>query len=492
MFDVLYLVFCAAAWGIVAYKVRAWLRDRRNVDLGLLSTMTAGVATVFLFSAPSFYRWFDRLAGVANLSIVVIYTAVVVFASGAWVLLLRWTGRAGEAARRTAAAGAGTGAAAGDGTGTSRGATDAAREQPAGQPEGRGEGRAEGPAAGRGEGQAAGGARARETAGEAGGGGRERGTAGREAERTAAARARIAVRARLVVTGIGAVWTVAVGCFAFGRPDAVEHPRDFSTAYTSEPGVVAFLVLYLAIFAISLAALGRLCRTYAAALGATWLGRGLRVIAAGCWLGLLYCACKLAGFAGSWAGLDMYPVSNGIAPLSASVAALLVIGGFAVPAAGPRVSAWRRLRKLHALWRDVTAHAPEVTMGHSRWAAWWPLADQEWRANRQMAEIRDVQRGIRTYVDAAVIDIARDKGRAAALDEAHTTALIEAAALRRGLANQAVGRVPPYDAESAVLTVSTELAQEHAHLVRVASVYRLPLVDDVLAAVRDYRETTRT
>ena len=28
MFDALYLAFCAAAWGIVAYKVRAWLRDR--------------------------------------------------------------------------------------------------------------------------------------------------------------------------------------------------------------------------------------------------------------------------------------------------------------------------------------------------------------------------------------------------------------------------------------------------------------------------------
>lgn len=429
MFDALYLAFCAVAWGIVAYKVRAWLRDRRNVDLALLSVMTAGVATVFLFSAPSVYRWFDDLVGVANLAIVVIYTAVVVFAAGAWALLLRWTDRAGPSVR----------------SGPSGRTVPSARSGPSGQ---------------------------------AGG-------AAPDSQRTPA-------RARRVVAGIAAVWTVAVVCFAVGRPDAVEHPRDFSTAYTSEPGVVAFLVLYLAIFGASLAVLGQLCRRFAATLGASWLARGLKVIAAGCWLGLLYCACKLAGFVGSWAGWDTYPLSNGVAPLSASVAALLVIGGFAVPAVGPRVSAWRRLRRLHTLWREVIAHAPEVTMGHSRWAAWWPLADLEWRANRQMAEIRDVQRGIRRYVDAAVIDIARGKGRSAALDEEHLTALMEAAALRRGLDNQATGYLPPYDAESAVLTVSTELAQEHAHLVRVAAVYRLPIVDDVLAELQGYREATRT
>lgn len=402
MFDAVYLTFGAIAWAIVAYKGRAWLRDRRNTDLGLICVMTGSVATVFLFSAPRLYRWFDQLLGVANLAIAVLYSAVMVFAAGAWVLLLTWTGRKSEPARR-----------------------------------------------------------------------------------------RSATRARVVVATIAGIWTVALVCFAVGRPDAVEHPRDFSTAYTSHPGVVAFLVLYIGIFGGALAGLGHLCQRFAASLRGSWLARGLRVIACGCWLGLVYCVGKLAGFVGSWAGVNMRPVSNGVAPLSASVAAILVLAGFAVPAFGPRVSAWRRLRRLHPLWREVTTQAPEVTMGQSRWMTWWPFADLEWRANRQMAEIRDVQRGIRRYVDAALIDIARDKGRSASLDDQHMAALVEAAALRRGLHNQQAGRVPPYDADSVVMNVSSELDQEHAHLVRVAALYRMPLVEAVLAEVQDYQEAQR-
>ncbi len=392
MFDVLYLCFGAAAWAIVAYKARAWLRDRSNADLGLTCVMTAGVATVFLFSAPSLYREFDRLVGVPNLAMVFLYSSVVVFAAGALVLLLRWTGRESAAA----------------------------------------------------------GARARS-------------------------------RTRVVLAAVAVAWAVAVVCFAVGRPDAVEHPRDFSTAYASSPGVVAFLMLYLAIFGSSLAGLGTLCPRYAARLPGSWLARGLRVLAAGCWLGLVYCVCKLIGFGLSWSGSDPRWLSDGVAPLSASVAALLVLTGFALPAVGPRVSAWRRLRRLHPLWRAVTAQAPEVTMGHSPWARWWPFADLEWRANRQMAEIRDVQRSIRRHVEPAVLDIARERARGLGLPEARQAAVVEAAALRRGLINQAAGQLPVPAADSVVVTVSAELAEEHEHLARVADAYRLPLIDEVLA-----------
>ncbi len=395
MFDVLYLCFGAAAWTIVAYKARAWLRDRANADLGLTCVMTAGVATVFLFSAPSLYIGFDHLVGVANLAMVFLYSSLVVFATGALILVLRWTGRDSDAAR-----------------------------------------------------------------------------------------ARVARRARVLVAAIGGAWAVAVVSFLLGRPDSVEHPRDLSTAYASAPGVVCFLVLYLAIFGTSLAGLGALCPRYAAQLGRSWLARGLRILAVGCWLGLVYCGCKLVSFGLSWAGVDARWLANGVAPLSASVAALLVLTGFALPAAGPRVSAWRRLRRLKPLWREVTAQAPQVTMAQSRWASWWPLADLEWRANRQMAEIRDVQRGIRRYVEAETLDLARAKAREHGYDARRLAAVVEAAALRRGLQNEAVGNVPVPGADTVVVAVGDELAAEHEHLACVADVYRSSLVDEVLAELR--------
>lgn len=396
VFDALYLTFSAVTWVIVAYKARAWFRDRGNTDLGLTALMTAGVPVVFLFSAPSVYRAFDRLTGVANLAMVFLYSAVVLFASGATVLLLRWTSR-------------------GD----------------------------------------------------------------------AAAHARAVARSRFAVAAVAAAWTAAIVCFAVGRPDAVEHPRDFSTAYADAPGVVAFLALYLAIFGTSLAGLGVLCPRYAATLGPSWLSKGLRTLAAGCWLGLLYCACKLAGFVLTWAGRDVYWLSNGVAPMSASVAALLVLLGFSLPAVGPRATAWRRLRRLHPLWEEVTAHVPEVTIGTSRWASRWPLADLEWRANRQMAEIRDIQRGVRRHVEPAALEIAHRRADAAALDERRLAAVVEAAAFRRGLANQATGHVPVPHADSVVVTVSSDPAAEHEHLALVADVFHDQLVDAVLKELRE-------
>ncbi|GHG48301.1 MAB_1171c family putative transporter [Streptomyces griseocarneus] len=402
MFDALYLTFSAVTWAIVGYKARAWFRDRGNVDLGLTALMTAGVPVVFLFSAPSVYRAFDRLTGVANLAMVLLYSAVVLFASGATVLLLRWTSHGDETAR-----------------------------------------------------------------------------------------ARAAARSRYAMAAVAVAWAGAIVCFAVGRPDSVEHPRDFSTAYAHAPGVVAFLVLYLAIFGTSLAGLGYLCPRYAAQLGRSWLAKGLRTLAAGCWLGLLYCACKLTGFVLSWAGHEAYWLSNGVAPMSASVAALLVLLGFSLPAVGPRAAAWRRLRRLDPLWQEVTAHAPEVTIEQSRWTSRWPLADLEWRANRQMAEIRDIQRGVRRHVEAAALDIAREKAAAAALDERRTAAVVEAAALRRGLANQRTGHLAAPHADSVVMTVSADPAEEHEHLARVADVYHDPLVDAVLEELREITAARR-
>ncbi|MFF4694719.1 MAB_1171c family putative transporter [Streptomyces chattanoogensis] len=417
MFDVIYLSFAAVAWTLVAYKSAAWMRDRGNADLGLTCVMTGGVATVFLFSAPSLYRWFDRLVGVANLAMVFLYSSVVVFAAGALVLLLRWTAGEGEAAR-----------------------------------------------------------------------------------------ARARTKARAAVGGVAAVWAVAVVGFAVGRPDAVEHPRDFSTAYTGSPGVMLFLVLYLAIFGSSLAGLASLCTRYAVRFGASWLARGLRVMGAGCGLGLLYCTCKLIGFGMSWAGHPVLWLSNGVAPLSASVAAILVLTGFALPAAGPRAAAWRRLRRLTPLWRAVTAGTPEVTMERARWSVRWPFADLEWRANRQMAEIRDVQRGIRRHVESDAVDIARERARAVALDDRQLAAVAEAAALRRGLENRAVGHVPAHGADSVVVTTGTaagtgtgtgadaegaELAAEYEHLALVADVYHSSLIETVLTELRQRSSVAR-
>ncbi|MFD0381818.1 DUF6545 domain-containing protein [Streptomyces stramineus] len=149
------------------------------------------------------------------------------------------------------------------------------------------------------------------------------------------------------------------------------------------------------------------------------------------------------------------------------------------------------MHRLEPLWQAVTAHAPEVTLTERRWTGRWPFADLEWRANRQMAEIRDIQRGIRRHVEAAALDIARQKATAAALDERGLAAVVEAAALRRGLQNQVTGHVPTPHADSVVVTVSADPAEEHEHLARVADLYHDPMVDAVLTELREISAARR-
>jgi hypothetical protein len=292
--------------------------------------------------------------------------------------------------------------------------------------------------------------------------------------------ARARHRTRRAIAATVAAWTVALAGFATGRPDKAEHPKDFSTAYADAPGIVIFLIIYLAIFGTCMASLGALCRRYAVELraGRPWMAGGLRLIAYGSGAILAYCAAKLVGIIGHWSGADLNVFADTVAPFSASLGALLVVTGFAVPAVGSRVTAWRLNRRLYPLWRTVTAHEPEVQMEKLRW--WWPSKSLQWAVSRQMTEIRDVQRGIRPYVEAALIDVARQRGSAAALDEQQLAALVEAVALRRGLRNRKDGYVPNHPAASVVMGGGELLADEHAHLVRVCDAYDSPLVREIL------------
>ncbi|MER8062707.1 MULTISPECIES: MAB_1171c family putative transporter [unclassified Streptomyces] len=391
MRDALYLSIAASAWTAAAYKARAWLRDRENTSLALISGMIAAIGLLLAFSSPRLYIAFDDVVGVANLAMAIIYSSAVLFVIGARTLMLDWMKNTRQAD----------------------------------------------PAQGR----------------------------------------------RRTLLTIAAAWTGALVAFSLGRPDSVEHPEDFATVYADAPGVVTFLAIYLILFGTCMASLGSLCRRYAAELrtGRPWMARGLCLIAYGSWAILVYCAAKLVGVLGHWSSVNLDVFANTVAPFSASVGALLVITGFAVPAVGSRLGAWRLVRRLHPLWLVATAHEPEVRMEELRW--WWPSKSVQWAATRQMAEIRDVQRGIRRHVEAELIHIARDRGRSAGLEEHQVVALMEAAALRRGIQNRNRGYLPAHCPASVVMGGGELPADEHRHLLMVSDAYKSRLTQDILEAL---------
>ncbi|MBF9072602.1 MAB_1171c family putative transporter [Streptacidiphilus fuscans] len=296
-----------------------------------------------------------------------------------------------------------------------------------------------------------------------------------------AARLRARRRTRINVVTLTVLWAVALVGFAVGRPDAVEHPKDFSTVYTGRAGVMVFLLVYIALFGWCMTSLGLLCRRYAAPLRTKrpWTARGLGLVTLGSYAILLYCLAKLATLIGSWAGANMDVLGDSVAPLCASVGALLVVAGFAVPSAGARWSARRRVRQLTPLWRTAVAAAPDVEMEDR---ARYVRVSAELKATRQMTEIRDAQLMLRAYVDRDLIEAALQLAQGDGLDADETAALVEAAALQRGLANRSAGRPAAEPAVTIVTVGQGDLAREHAHLVRVAQALDGERADRVLAA----------
>ncbi|MEU7062087.1 hypothetical protein AB0A61_40930, partial [Streptomyces sp. NPDC046197] len=90
MRDALYLSIAASAWTAAAYKARAWLRDRENTSLALISGMIAAIGLLMSLSSPRLYTAFDQAMGVANLAMAIIYSSAVLFVIGARTLLLDW------------------------------------------------------------------------------------------------------------------------------------------------------------------------------------------------------------------------------------------------------------------------------------------------------------------------------------------------------------------------------------------------------------------
>lgn len=288
-------------------------------------------------------------------------------------------------------------------------------------------------------------------------------------------------RAGISTGVISVAWLAALTGWALGRPDVVEHPTDFSTVYTGSPGVMLFLLTYVVVFGGVMAMLGSLCRQYAVALGSArpWASRGLRLVSIGAWAILVYCAGKITAIVGPWTGVHLDTVGDTLAPFSASLGALFVALGLAVPAIGSQATAWWRVRRLRSLWQAAIAMQPEVSLGRR----WERAASREVVAIRQMAEIRDVQQGIRGLVEARLVAVASEHGKQAGLDEQEVAALIEAAALRRGASNRAAGHIPTHAAPSTIYGGGVDLIDEYQHLVRVADAYHCDLVRRVLAAV---------
>ncbi|MDI6099280.1 hypothetical protein QLQ12_11820 [Actinoplanes sp. NEAU-A12] len=234
-----------------------------------------------------------------------------------------------------------------------------------------------------------------------------------------------------------------------------ERPVDFDVYYARTPLIAAFLIIYLAFFAIGLGTSAWMTWRFSRAVDRPWLRRGLQLNAIGALFGLGYDLAKTVSIVARWAGSSQLDAVNVIgAPVSASTGALLIAISSTLPAWGPRAEQqwrWKRAyRRLEPLWLALYRAEPSIALHPPRptWRDRWDVRDIEYRLYRRLIEIRDGHHALRPWFRDDVAATARRDaaGKGASgegLEAAVEAAMLIAALQARTRDEPAVGTVQP-------------------------------------------------
>ncbi|MEV4443151.1 MAB_1171c family putative transporter, partial [Streptomyces sp. NPDC049577] len=148
-------------------------------------------------------------------------------------------------------------------------------------------------------------------------------------------------------------------------------------------------------------------------------------------------------------------------------------------AAGRRLAAYRRHRRLYPLWAALHEAIPTIalTPAHSPFADRLTVRRLEFRLYRRVIEIRDGQLALRGHYDPAAEEEARRAGVAAGLSGDALRAHLEAVRIRAALAHRArhgaaaAGHTPAGPPAPGGPSEHTGLSDETAWLVRVATAF---------------------
>ena len=188
----------------------------------------------------------------------------------------------------------------------------------------------------------------------------------------------------------------------------VERVRDLDTYYANTPFMREMIVLYLLAHTAAVLITVRLIWNWVRTDGLHgWLRWGLRSMAAGYALDLVFDLAKLTAVVARWTGHDLDTLSTDIAPCAACLAAVLTAVGFILPHTGQYLHdrlrvrlAHHRLRPLYVLMRTVDGEGVPFLL----------FAAPELRLTRRETYIRDVLLPLARHLDE---DLRRRAHRAA-------------------------------------------------------------------------------
>lgn len=249
--------------------------------------------------------------------------------------------------------------------------------------------------------------------------------------------------------------------------------------YAASPGFVAYLCLYQAVVAATVADVAQLCVRYAKRVKDQHVRTGLLVTAAGAIFVLVYSLIRINDIITAQAGIAPLPQLEPLATLCSAIGAAAVLVGLSFPSWADRCNTaavnarrYRAYRQIEPLWRAFVAAEPGIVLepesqeSHARERSRRRTFD--FKLRRRVIEIHDGELALRPYRHPYVADRARAASHG--LTGLPQSAYIEATCLHAALAakvqrqrREGTGGMPEYavagfdpDAEPSWLTLLDE------------------------------------
>ncbi|MGW7821832.1 MAB_1171c family putative transporter [Streptomyces puniciscabiei] len=258
-----------------------------------------------------------------------------------------------------------------------------------------------------------------------------------------------------------------------------EKPTTF--AVTQARYYPAYLSVYLLGYAANQIDLLMLTWRYTKIAPTPWLRRGLLTITLAVPVALAYVALRIADIIAGQFGTSGHAWEL-ITSIVVAAGAVIKTAGWTMPDWGPHLSRlWQRLdrqrayRELRPLHRELTAQVPEPVLDLDS------DIDLRTRLYRLVVEIRDAQWALRTWMDPAVAEAAKQQGAAAGLASTDLAVTIEATQLKAALRAKARKEQPSAHMSSPRVAEPPDMAAELAFQRKLARAFTTsPIVTAVL------------